>query len=152
MTQKRKAASDFLKEYRIIKNQKRIIDEQMFSVSELYRELINTSSFAYSKGKGSDKHFNSYKKSLEEKMDELILRRNTLMLRQRTIESVVRNLNKTEAAVIRGFYIDGDGKRAADMLMVELEYEKSHIYRKKDRALDSISQMIDASAFPKTLS
>lgn len=152
MTQKRKAASDFLKEYRIIKSQKKIIDEQMFSISELYRELINSSSFTQGTQKGSEKHFNSYKKSLEEKMDELILRRNTLMLRQRTIESVVRNLNKTEATVIRGFFMDGDGKRAADILMEDLEYEKSQIYRIKDRALDSISEMIDVSGLSKTLS
>lgn len=140
-----KARADaFLKQYKEIKKQKKYISEQMFLTAQLYEEFIKTSSFAERKNEDGDRHLRSYLKNLEEQIDTLQLRVNSIICRQRIIENMVNQLEENEREVIRAFYLEDDRKRICDDLMETLDYEKSHIYRLKDRALLNIYSLMDA--------
>ena len=59
------------------------------------------------------------------------------------IENVVSALPKNERKVIERFFLSPDKHYAAEDLMEELEFEKTHIYRLRTRALEMISRIIE---------
>jgi hypothetical protein len=142
MNKKRKIAADFVSEYKKLKHEKEIVTDQMYCSAELYREL------ARSEGTdGNQKILNEYKSSLERRINELNARRGAIQLRMKLIDSMILRLSDVEQLIIRRYYIDGESKGAADDIMEILSYEKTHVYRLKDKALDNIYDMMNS--FPE---
>lgn len=140
MKEKIKAATEFLSQYNTIQKSREIIDEQMFKIASLLRELVREEQGA---SENALSRFDAYKSKLYDDLAELKMRRNALCLRQVLIENVVNSLNKQEAQIIKRFYFSENTHRASDDLMESLGFEKTHIYRLKNRALSKISDIID---------
>lgn len=139
MNSRRKNAADFITEYKKLKHEREIVSDQMYCTAELYRELMRSE-----RSDGDEGAFNEYKLRLERRLIELNARRGAMQLRTKLIDSVIDRLDDIERLIVKRYYIDGDSKGAADDLMEILSYEKTHIYRLKDRALDKIADMIDS--------
>lgn len=135
-----KTAAEFLSQYNMIKKSREIIDEQMFNIAALLRELVREEQ---SSTENVLRRVEEYKAKLYDELAVLKMRRNALCLRQTLIENVVNSLNKQEAQIIRRFYFSDNTHRASDDLMESLGFEKTHIYRLKTRALSKISDIID---------
>ena len=58
------------------------------------------------------------------------------------IRQTVKRLPVLERQVLERYYIDGDGHRAAEDLMEQLGFEKTHIYRLRDRALIHVGRIV----------
>lgn len=140
MKEKIKAATEFLSQYNKIQKSREIIDEQMFKIAALLRELAREEQGA---SENALCRAEEYKSKLYDELAELKMRRNALCLRQTLIENVVNSLNKQEAQIIKRFYFSENTHRASDDLMELLGFEKTHIYRLKSRALSKISDIID---------
>lgn len=140
MKEKIKAATEFLSQYNKIQKSRQIIDEQMFKIAALLRELIREEQGA---SENALRRAEEYKSKLYDELADLKMRRNALCLRQTLIENVVNSLNKQEAQIIKRFYFSENTHRASDDLMESLGFEKTHIYRLKSRALSKISDIID---------
>lgn len=150
MNERRKKAMEFLSEYQTIIKQKKIIDEQMFSIAELYRGLAREESSFSNEGICSNEEhslYEAYKNKLEQNLRECKARHGALFLRQRLIMSIVDHLSDAEKIIVRRFFLSGDSRRASDELMESLSFEKTHIYRLKDKALDKVADLMDA--FPR---
>ena len=140
MNERIKSAHGLLSSYNTVIKQKQIIDEQMFSIFELYRGLSREEN---SLG-GEGGLYSSYKDELKNKLVALKIRHGELFLRQRLINSLLDRLPLSEKTVLRRFYITGGSHGAADELMELLSFEKTHIYRLKDRGLEKIGEMLEA--------
>ena len=143
MNLRRKNAADFISEYKKISYEKEIISEQMYCIADLYRELLRSV-----RADEDGDTFLEYKNNLERNLSELNARRGATFLRMKLIDSFIDRLSEAERLIVRRYYIDGDNKGAADDLMDILPYEKTHIYRLRDKALDKIADMMDS--FPET--
>ena len=142
MNKKRKTAADFVSEYKKLKHEKEIVTDQMYCTAELYRELTRNEGT-----EGNQKILNEYKCSLERRINELNARRGAIQLRMKLIDSIILRLSDIEQLVIKRYYIDGNSKGAADDIMERLSYEKTHVYRLRDKALDTIADMMNS--FPE---
>ena len=140
MNERRTNAAKFLSEYKIIADKKQIIEEQMFEIGALLRELIRSDG---QNGENVDKRVASYRKLLESKFTSLNAMRGALRIRQSAIKSVLNSLPEKEREVLTRFYIEGDNKNVSDDLSYKLGFEKSHIYRLRDKALDRVSEYLD---------
>ena len=140
MNERIKSAHGLLSSYNTVIKQKQIIDEQMFSIFELYRGLSREEN---SLG-GEGGLYSSYKDELKNKLVALKIRHGELFLRQRLINSLLDRLPLSEKTVLRRFYVTGGSHGAADELMELLSFEKTHIYRLKDRGLEKIGEMLEA--------
>lgn len=139
MKERIKAAAELLSSYNTVIKQKQIIDEQMFSIFELYRNMIREEQSMTDKDM-----YDSCKNDLRKRLCLLQSRHNELFLKQRLINSLLDRIPLTEKTVLRRFYISGGGHGAAEELMELLTFEKTHIYRLKDRGLSRIGQMMEA--------
>ena len=137
MNNKRKIAADFILGYKKLKHEKEIVSDQMYCTAELYRELMRAEHSETDQGT-----FNDYKNGLERRMTELNARRGAIQLRMKLIDSIIDRLSEVERLIIKRYYIDGDCKGAADDIMEMLSYEKTHVYRLRDKALDIIYEMM----------
>lgn len=140
MNEARKRAAEFISEYKTITERKRIIEEQMFAIASLLRELNRENS---STGNTSE-HAIEYEEHLRSTLSSLNVRRGALRLRLNMINSILDGLKPDEREILNCFYVDGDSRRASDRLIEKLGFEKSHIYRLKDKALDKVALLIQA--------
>ncbi len=58
------------------------------------------------------------------------------------IEDTVRRLPFPERRVLERYFLRGDRRGAAEDLMEELEFEKTHIYRLRDRGLEALGEIV----------
>lgn len=139
-----KNAVDFLSQYDILQRSCQIIDEQMFAIAPLLRELKREEDAqADKKSENVSRRVNKYLDSLSEEYRELSMRKRLLNYRMKMIENVVSSLPKNERKVIERFFLSPEKHYAAEDLMEELEFEKTHIYRIRTRALEMISEIIE---------
>ncbi len=139
MNDRRKRAADFITEYKKLKYEKEIVSDQMYGTADLYRELMR-----YEKTDKEQGTFDEYKTHLERMLNKLHARRGAIQLRMKLIESIIGRLPDVERLILRRYYLDGDSKGAADDLMEDLNFEKTHIYRLRDKALDNVADMMDS--------
>ena len=139
-----KNAVDFLKQYDTLQKSCQIIDEQMFEIMSLLRELKREENASTDAQNENVSHrFNKYLDGLTNEYKVLSMRKRLLNYRIKMIENVVRSLPKNEQKVIERFFLSPDKHYAAEDLMEELEFEKTHIYRIRTRALEMISEIIE---------
>lgn len=139
MNNRRKSAVTFLSEYKKLKKEKEIVSDQIYCTAELYRELMRNDGAV-----AEHKSVSEYKVALERRINELNARRGAIQLRMKLIDSIINRLSDVERFIIRRYYIDGDCKGAADDIMEMLSYEKTHVYRLRDKALDTIADMMNS--------
>ena len=138
-----KNAVEFLKQYDTLQKSCKIIDEQMFEIMPLLRELKREENAELnSQNENVSRRFNKYLDGLISEYRELSMRKRLLNYRIKMIENVVSALPKNERKVIERFFLSPDKHYAAEDLMEELEFEKTHIYRLRTRALDMIEGII----------
>ena len=139
-----KNAVDFLSQYDILQRSCQIIDEQMFEIAPLLRELKREEEAQADKqSENVSRRVNKYLDSLTEEYRELMIRKRIINYRMKMIENVVSSLPKNERKVLERFFLSPDKHYAAEDLMEELEFEKTHIYRLRTRALEMISEFIE---------
>ncbi|MBQ7779603.1 MAG: hypothetical protein IJ404_03825 [Clostridia bacterium] len=139
-----KNAVDFLKQYDTLQKSCKIIDEQMFEIMPLLRELKREENAESDmQNENVSRRFNKYLDGLTDEYRELSMRKRLLNYRIKMIENVVFALPKNERKVIERFFLSTDKHYAAEDLMEELEFEKTHIYRIRTRALEMISEIIE---------
>ena len=134
-------AMDFLKEYGTLQRSCQIIDEQMFEIASLLREIKRDENG--NEPENVTGRINKYVSKLTDDYKHLSLRKRLLTYRINLIESVVKSLPKNERTVIDRFFLSPDKHYAAEDLMEELEFEKTHIYRLRTRALEMIEEIIE---------
>ncbi len=139
-----KNAKDFLNQYDTLQTSCQIIDEQMFEVASLLRELKREeNSDKGAQNENVSRRVNKYLDRLTNEYKDLSMRKRLLTYRIKMIESVVSALPKNERKVIERFFFSPNKHYAAEDLMEKLEFEKTHIYRIRTRALEMISEIID---------
>ena len=139
-----KNAVEFLKQYDTLQKSCQIIDEQMFEIMPLLRELKREENAeADGQSENVSRRFDKYLDGLRDEYKDLAMRKRLLNYRIKMIENVVSALPKNERKVIERFFLSPDKHYAAEDLMEELEFEKTHIYRLRTRALEMISRIIE---------
>ena len=139
-----KNAVEFLSQYDTLQRSCQIIDEQMFEIAPLLRELKREEEAQADKqSENVSRRVNKYLDSLSEEYRELSMRKRLLNYRIKMIENVVSVLPKNERKVIERFFLSPNKHYAAEDLMEELEFEKTHIYRIRTHALEMISEIIE---------
>ena len=139
-----KNAVEFLSQYDILQRSCQIIDEQMFEIAPLLRELKREEDAQADKqSENVSRRVNKYLDSLSEEYRELMIRKRLINYRMKMIENVVSSLPKNERKVIERFFLSPEKHYAAEDLMEELEFEKTHIYRIRTHALEMISEIIE---------
>lgn len=139
-----KNAVEFLKQYDTLQKSCKIIDEQMFEIMPLLRELKREENAESDmQNENVSRRFNKYLDGLTDEYKDLAMRKRLLNYRIKMIENVVSALPKNERKVIERFFLSPDKHYAAEDLMEELEFEKTHIYRLRTRALEMISRIIE---------
>ncbi len=109
----------------------------MFEIEKMLGTLRISNPSSVPKHGGGSK-YEDYLVSQISKKEELRIRLVIVTSRQAMIKRSLEILSGNELAVIERFYIIGERKGAAEDLMEQLDFEKSHIYRIKDSALDKI--------------
>lgn len=138
-----KNAVDFLSQYDTLQKSCKIIDEQMFEIMPLLRELKREENASTdTQNENVSCRFNKYLDGLTDEYKDLAMRKRLLNYRIKMIENVVSALPKNERKVIERFFLSPNKHYAAEDLMEELEFEKTHIYRLRTRALDMIEGII----------
>jgi hypothetical protein len=116
----------------------------MFEIAPLLRELKREEEAQADKqSENVSRRVNKYLDSLTEEYRELSMRKRLLNYRMKMIENVVSALPKNERKVIERFFLSPNKHYAAEDLMEELEFEKTHIYRIRTHALEMISEIIE---------
>lgn len=138
-----KNAVEFLSQYDMLQKSCKIIDEQMFEIMPLLRELKREENASTdTQNENVSRRFNKYLEGLTDEYKDLAMRKRLLNYRIKMIENVVSALPKNERKVIERFFLSPNKHYAAEDLMEELEFEKTHIYRLRTRALDMIEGII----------
>ncbi len=140
MTENRKRAEELLSQYSTIKKTLTIMDEQMFAISSLLRELKREEDLQDGL---SQERVGEYHEGLVKKMTSLRVRKNLLKLRMSMIEGIVNSLKPNEREVIKRFYFSESYHRASDDLMEKLSVEKTQVYRLRRSALKKIGEVMD---------
>ncbi len=136
-------AMDFLKQYDTLQKSCQIIDEQMFETASFLRELKREENAEKTaQPENVSRRADKYLDHLTSEYRNLSMRKRLLTHRIKLIESVVNALPKNERRVIERFFLSPDKHHAADELIEELEFEKTHIYRIRTRALEMIEDII----------
>ena len=139
-----KNAVEFLRQYDTLQRSCQIIDEQMFEIAPLLRELKREEEAqADRQSENVSRRVNKYLDSLSEEYRELMIRKRLINYRMKMIENVVSSLPKNERKVIERFFLSPVKHYAAEDLMEELEFEKTHVYRIRTHALEMISEIIE---------
>ncbi len=138
-----KNAMDFLKQYDTLQTSCQIIEEQMFETASLLRELKREENAENTEQKENvTRRVNKYIERLSNEYKELSMKKRLLTCRVKLIKNIVNSLPKNEKKVIERFFLSSDKHYTAEDLMEELEFEKTHIYRIRTRALEMISEII----------
>ena len=115
----------------------------MFEIMPLLRELKREENASTdTQNENVSRRFNKYLDGLTDEYKDLAMRKRLLNYRMKMIENVVSTLPKNERKVIERFFLSPNKHYAAEDLMEELEFEKTHIYRLRTRALDMIEGII----------
>ncbi len=132
MKERKRRAIAFLSKYRLYTEKEAYINEQMFCNDRI--------ALAVKTQYGEEDL--RYVKILKVQKD-LALRRTALSGLKEVIVEMVRQLPLPERQILTRYYLDGDVHRAAEDLMEKLEFEKTHIYRLRDRALQRIGAVLE---------
>lgn len=144
MTEKRKEAAAFLCRYRDYEKDLNSIREQMFVIQQLLRTIEKQESEKAS-APAVQKRLDRFRKQQTELRDTLRMQHALMTAGKQYIEQILLSLPEKERNVLRRYYVMGDFHHAADDLMEELGYEKSQIYRLRDKGLDKVSRRLDES-------
>ena len=131
MTETKRRGMTFLEGYHRYTEKLAFIDEQMFFINRMIATV---------KSNFGEKDMR-YVTLLKERQD-LAFRRACCAGAREVIDQTVKRLPSPERQVIERYYIHGDGHRAAEELMERLGFEKTHIYRLRDRALTRIGEIV----------
>lgn len=142
MNEKRERAVNYLQRFRRLCENEKIIREQMFAIERLM-STSRTSTLSAVPVKGGGNRYEDYIVNQISNKDDLKVRLAIISGQKAVFQHIIDSLPRHEKAVIERFYITGNSRGAADDLMEKLEFEKSHIYRIRDKALDRICDMID---------
>ena len=138
-----KCAMEFLKQYETLQKSCQILDEQMFETASFLRELKREENAEKAEQpENVSLRADKYLARLTDEYKNLSMRKRLLTHRIKLIESVVNALPKNERKVIERFFLSPDKHYAAEDLMEELEFEKTHVYRIRTRALEMIEDII----------
>ena len=136
MKKERREAIRYLERYVLWEMQVKLIDEQMFENERLLHSIRDLAREEDGAG------YLTLLASGLKKQKELSLKRMALNAQRNLIRETVNLLPPPERRVIERCFLDGDCRRASEDLMEELEFEKSHIYRLRERGLDRIAALI----------
>ncbi|MBE6622133.1 MAG: hypothetical protein E7630_04190 [Ruminococcaceae bacterium] len=131
MTEEKRTGIAFLENYARYTDKLHYIDEQMFHLDR----MILTAKADF--GEQDMRHVNLLKARREQHY-----RRAWVAGARDVILQTVKRLPSPERQILERYYIDGDGHRAAEDLMEKLGFEKTHIYRLRDRALIHVGQIV----------
>ncbi len=135
-------ALDFLKQYGTLQKSCQIIDEQMFGVASLLREIKREEDALESnETENVSRRVDKYISRLMNEYNHLSMRKKLLNRRIKLIENVVNALPRDERIAVERFFLSEE-KHAAEELMEELEFEKTQIYRIRSRALKMVEEII----------
>lgn len=140
MTETKRMGMAFLEGYRRYTEKLAYMDEQMFFINRM---------IATAKSNFGEKDMR-YVTLLKERQ-ELSFRRACCAGAREVIDQTVKRLPSPERQVIERYYVHGDGHRAAEELMEQLGFEKTHIYRLRDRALMRIGEIVADEQLDVTL-
>jgi len=130
--EKKRRAQEFLAKHRIYCEKMSYIVEQMFYIDRLL--LTAKEEFGEQDVR--------YIRLLKEKK-ELIFQRNVVVGWKEVIEETVKRLPEQEQRVLERFYLTPSSRFAAEDLMEALEFEKTHVYRLRDRALKHLGEILE---------
>ena len=130
--EKKRRAQEFLAKHRMYCEKMSYIVEQMFYVDRLL--LTAKEEFGEQDVR--------YIRLLKEKK-ELIFQRNVVVGWKEVIEETVKRLPEQEQRVLERFYLTPSSRFAAEDLMEALEFEKTHVYRLRDRALKHLGEILE---------
>ncbi len=130
--EKKRRAQEFLAKHRIYCEKMSYIVEQMFYIDRLL--LTAKEEFGEQDVR--------YIRLLKEKK-ELIFQRNVVVGWKEVIEETVKRLPEQEQRVLARFYLTPSSRFAAEDLMEALEFEKTHVYRLRDRALKHLGEILE---------
>jgi len=128
----KKRAQDFLARYRVYAEKLSYIVEQMFYIDRL---LITAKDQL---GETDPRYI-----ALLKERKEMAFHRAAVAGWKEVIEETVRRLPQPERRILERFYLSDSSRYAAEDLMESLEFEKTHIYRLRDRALCRLGEMLD---------
>ena len=130
--EKKRRAIAFLEKHRIYGEKLSYIVEQMFYIDR----LLTTA-----KDELGDRD-PRYIRLLKERK-ELIFQRNAVAGWKEVIEETVRRLPEAEQRVLHRFFLTASSRFAAEDLMESLEFEKTHVYRLRERALKHLGEILE---------
>ncbi len=130
--EKKRKAQEFLARHRVYSEKLSYIVEQMFCIDRWL--LTAEEQFGVTDAR--------YIHLLKEKR-ELIFHRAVVSGWMEVIEETVKRLPEPEQKVLERFYLTASSRFAAEDLMEELEFEKTHIYRLRDRALHRLGDLLE---------
>ncbi len=141
MKEGKEKALEYLRHYRAVLENEKIIREQMFAIERLMSASRTAVLSAAPTHSGSSRYEDFIVNQISKK-DELKVRLAVLTSQKSVFRMIMDNLTKRERIVIERFYFSETRKGAAEDLMEKLGFEKSHIYRIKDSALFHIADII----------
>lgn len=139
MNEIREKTANYIKSYSTTVNSERIIKEQLFDVERLLHSL-RTSNMGSSPNHGGSSRYEDFLVSQISKKEELRLRLLICEMRKNNIIRMLDKLPPIDRKIIDRIFINGGKHGAVEDLMDKLGFEKSHIYRMKDRALDRLAE------------
>ncbi len=132
MKERKQNAVAFLEKHRVYRQKIQYIDEQMFFTERLL-----------TKAKAVKGEADATCVRLLKEQKELLLRRAALKGWLEVIEETVRRLPDKEGEILHRFFLTEDKRYAAEDLMEKLEFEKTHVYRLRDRALNRLGEILE---------
>ena len=138
MRARKEKAISYLERYHKIGDRVKLIGEQMFETERVLQALRSCLP-----EEGRDPALEEMLAAGQKKQKELALRRTALLAQRNLIGEVVARLPFPERRVIERFFLEGTNRKASDDLMEELEFEKTQIYRLRERGLDRVAELIE---------
>lgn len=139
MTNKEKAIG-LLKRYKLIKLRRNIICDKLTALENLITSARGVSCSATPSRGGSSKY--------EDKLVDYITQKDFCKVKLAkynteisAIDSALRELPKPELTALKYFFLDDDTRDRAGMLCDELGFERSHIYRIREKALNNLAKI-----------
>lgn len=137
MTNKEKAI-ELLKRYKLIQVRSRILREKLVALENLITSARGVTCNATPNRGGSTK--------FEDKLVEYIMRKDRTKVKLASyaeelagIESAISELTEQERTALKIFFLDDSAKNRVDTLSEILGYERSHIYRIREKALNRLA-------------
>jgi hypothetical protein len=139
MTNKEKAI-ELLKRYKLIQVRSRILREKLIALENLITSARGVACNSTPNRGGSSK--------FEDKLVDYIMRKDKTKVRLAAyaeelagIEGALLELTEQERTALKIFFLDDGAKNRADTLCDILGYERSHIYRIREKALNHLASI-----------